>query len=196
MSMSPSFTTHTQLQIPPPQVFTSLNTTPGRDHSPSGASGSRTPRPKTLTPSPPTSRRPSYASTREYPGMIVEEPDTMVLLRTIDFAARVSLVMSSHHTPTPNPSSIVSSGDSTKCNMGRKIRMKKLMGCRNIHVRDERIWIKRHISIIRSQWPISYQLRASQMSGSSKLQYSTIRSKIHIPPSVSSHLFTEPSRAS
>jgi hypothetical protein len=45
------------------------------------ASGSRTPRPKTLTPSPPRSRAGSMTRTME--------PDAMVLLRTIDFAARV-----------------------------------------------------------------------------------------------------------
>ena len=47
---------------------------------PSVASGSRTPRPITLSPSPPCSPR---SMTRTM------EPDSMVLLRTIDFAARV-----------------------------------------------------------------------------------------------------------
>lgn len=47
---------------------------------PAVASGSRTPRPITLSPSPPCS-----------PGSMtrVMEPESMVLLRTIDFAARV-----------------------------------------------------------------------------------------------------------
>ena len=51
---------------------------------PSVASGSRTPRPITLSPSPPRSRAGSMTRTME--------PDSMVLLRTIDFAARVSVV--------------------------------------------------------------------------------------------------------
>jgi hypothetical protein len=52
---------------------------------PSTASGSRTPRPKTLTPSPPRSRAISMTRTME--------PDAMVLLRTIDFAARVRFLL-------------------------------------------------------------------------------------------------------
>ena len=56
-----------------------MSTTTQREE-PSAASGSRTPRPITLSPSPPCSPR---SMTRTM------EPDSMVLLRTIDFAARV-----------------------------------------------------------------------------------------------------------
>ena len=51
--------------------------------------GTRTPRPKTLTPSPPGSRRGSFTSM----GIMrngESEPEMSKLLRTIDFAARVS----------------------------------------------------------------------------------------------------------
>lgn len=83
--MSPSTTT--QLEIPPPSLSPlplPISLVRERDQSPGVASGSRTPRPKTLTPSPPVSRRHSMV---EGEG----ESDMGVLLRTIDFAARVSL---------------------------------------------------------------------------------------------------------
>jgi hypothetical protein len=61
-------------------IYTKMSTTTTHLEEPSVASGSRTPRPITLSPSPPCSPR---SMTRTM------EPDSMVLLRTIDFAARV-----------------------------------------------------------------------------------------------------------
>ena len=78
--MSPSTTTTAQSKTAGLSLPLSLPKPSIRDQSPS-ASGSRTPRPKTLTPSPPVSRRQSMAG---------GESDMGVLLRTIDFAARVS----------------------------------------------------------------------------------------------------------
>ena len=74
---------------------------------PSLASGSRTPRPITLSPSPPCSPR---SMTRTM------EPDSMVLLRTIDFAARVCLFLDD--------------------------KRRKVADDRNIHVNDVKISIR------------------------------------------------------
>lgn len=60
------------------------------------AEGTRTPRPKLLTPSPPGSRRGSTSGAHDagsgtaVPGRLPGEGDLAVLMRTIDFAARVS----------------------------------------------------------------------------------------------------------
>lgn len=83
----PTLTTQLEIPHPPLPTATAGFLSPSRDHSPSGASGSRTPRPKTLTPSPPRSRDHSMTRAME----LADEPDSMVLLRTIDFAARVRL---------------------------------------------------------------------------------------------------------
>lgn len=69
------------------------------------AEGTRTPRPKLLTPSPPGSRRGSAAGAVDaesglaVPGRLPGEADLAVLMRTIDFAARVSCARQGRRSP-------------------------------------------------------------------------------------------------
>jgi hypothetical protein len=86
-----------------------VKSTPTTPSSTNTASGSRTPRPKTLTPSPPRSR--AVSMTR------AEEPDSMVLLRTIDFAARVSTLSSCRGSFSSTHERICD------CDMGKRKRM-------------------------------------------------------------------------